>query len=79
MKEGEIMEEIQEELEKIYTIPIEVKWRDFRIYDVYFTIDKKQGSIAFIYDVQSTKDYNISNMCQKIDNEISKLFKKEDK
>ena len=34
-------EEIQDELEKIYTIPIEVKWRDFRIYDVYFTINKK--------------------------------------
>ncbi len=70
-------EEIQEELEKIYTIPIEVKWRDFRIYDVYFTIDKNVGSITFIYNVQSTKDYNISNICQKIDNEIVKIFKKE--
>ena len=72
-------EEIQDELEKIYTIPIEVKWRDFRIYDVYFTINKKVGSIAFIYDVQSTKEYNISNICQKIDNEIVKNFKKERK
>lgn len=69
-------EEIQEELEKIYTIPIEVKWRDFRIYDVYFTINKNVRSIGFIYDVQSTKDYNISNVCQKIDNEIVKMFKK---
>lgn len=70
-------EEIQEELEKIYTIPIEVKWRDFRIYDVYFTINKNVESIVFIYDTQSTKDYNISNIIQKIDNEIVKNFKKE--
>lgn len=70
-------EEIQDELEKIYTIPIEVKWRDFRIYDVYFTINKNVESIVFIYDVQSTKEYNISNICQKIDNEIVKNFKKE--
>lgn len=70
-------EEIQDELEKIYTIPIEVKWRDFRIYDVYFTINKNEESIAFIYDVQNTKEYNISNICQKIDNEIVKNFKKE--
>lgn len=70
-------EEIQDELEKIYTIPIEVKWRDFRIYDVYFTINKNVGSIAFIYDVQSTKEYNISNICEKIDKEIVKVFKKE--
>ena len=70
-------EEIQDELEKIYTIPIEVKWRDFRIYDVYFTINKNVRSISFIYDVQSTKDYNISNICQKIDNEIVKNFKKD--
>ena len=70
-------EEIQDELEKIYTIPIEVKWRNFRIYDAYFTINKNVESIAFIYDVQSTKEYNISNICQKIDNEIVKNFKKE--
>lgn len=72
------MKEIQDELEKIYTIPIEVKWRDFRIYDVYFTINRNVGSIAFIYDMQSTKDYNISNICQKIDNEIVKMYKKEE-
>ena len=69
-------EEIQDELEKIYTIPIEVKWRDFRIYDVYFTINKNVESIGFIYDAQSTKEYNISNICQKIDNEIVKNYKK---
>lgn len=71
-------EEIQDELEKIYTIPIEVKWRDFRIYDVYFTINRNVGSIAFIYDMQSTKDHNITNICQKIDNEIVKMYKKEE-
>lgn len=70
-------EEIQDELEKIYTIPIEVKWRDFRIYDVYFTVNKNIKSIAFIYNVQSTLESNISNVCQKIDNEIVKNFKKE--
>lgn len=70
-------EEIQDELEKIYTIPFEVKWRNFWIYDVYFTINKNVESIAFIYDIQSTKEYNISNICQKIDNEIVKNFKKE--
>lgn len=70
-------EEIQDELEKIYTISIEVKWRNSWIYDVYFTINKNVESIAFIYDMQSTKEYNISNICQKIDNEIVKNFKKE--
>lgn len=72
-------EEIQEELEKIYTIPFEVKWRDFRIYDVYFTINHKLTSIAFIYDTQATIESNINIIIMKIDNEIPKLFKKEGK
>ena len=31
-------EEIQEALENIYNIPIEVKWKDFRIYEIEIKI-----------------------------------------
>lgn len=72
-------EEIQEELEKIYNFQIEVKWRDFKIYDLYFTINHKLTSITFIYDTQVTKESNINNIIMKIDNEIPKQFKKEGK
>lgn len=70
-------DEIQEKLEENYTFKIEVKWRDFRIYDVYCEIDKEKCfEIPIIYDIRSTTDANISNIMIKIDNEIVKLFKK---
>lgn len=69
-------EEIQEALENIYNIPIKVKWRDFRIYDIEIKISNHLINISIVYDAQSTKDYNISNIVQKIDKEIPKIFKK---
>ena len=69
-------EEIQESLENIYNIPIEVKWRDFTIYDIEIKISIHLINISIIYDTRSTKDCNISNIVQKIDKEIPKIFKK---
>ena len=72
-------EEIQEALENIYNIPIKVKWKDFRIYEIEIKISNHLINISIVYDTQSTKDYNISNIVQKIDKEIPKIFKKEGK
>lgn len=68
-------EELEEELEKIYNIPITVKFEDFRIYNIIFLINKNRKEIKIIYDFHLTKDNNIKIISEKIDKEIVKIFK----
>ena len=71
-------DEIKDKLDEIYeNIKLEVKWRDFGIYDVFFEIQDKKLSVAIYYDNKSTLEGNITNLVNKIDNEIAKAFKKE--
>ena len=70
-------EEIQDRLEEIYSIPIEVKFKDFRQYDVYVKIDsERQFIIPFLYDGRATLEYNITLLRGRIDSEIVELFRK---
>lgn len=70
-------EELKEELEKIYNIPITVKFEDFRIYNIIFSINKNRKEIKIIYDFHLTIDNNIKIISEKIDKEIVKIFKGE--
>lgn len=70
-------DEIQEKLEEIYNFKIEVKFKDFRQYDVLCKIDnEKQFIIPFLYDARSTFEYNITLLRGRIEHEIIDLFKR---
>lgn len=70
-------DEIQDKLEEIYNFRIEVKFKDFRQYDVLCKIDnEKQFIIPFLYDARSTFEYNITLLKGRIEHEIIDLFKR---
>lgn len=70
-------DEIQGKLEEIYNFKIEVKFTDFRQYDVLCKIDnEKQFIIPFLYDARSTFEYNITILRGRIEHEIIDLFKR---
>lgn len=70
-------DEIQDKLEEIYNFRIDVKFKDFRQYDVLCKIDnEKQFIIPFLYDARSTFEYNITLLKGRIEHEIIDLFKR---
>lgn len=70
-------EEIQDKLEELYNFRIEVKFKDFRQYDVFIKIDnEKQFIIPFLYDARSTFEYNMTMLKGRIDSEIVDLYKR---
>lgn len=73
-------EEIEDRLQEIYTnIKIEVEFVDFRQYKIICKLPKTEEIFDFIYtyNVNFTKDYNISIICYMIDKKILQYFKKE--
>lgn len=71
-------QEILEELEKIYkNFNIKVEFIDFRKYKIILEIDTNRCEFVYTYNVNFTKDYNISIICYNIDKQIIKYFKKE--
>lgn len=70
-------DEIQDKLEEIYSFKIEVKFKDFRQYDVLCKIDsERQFIIPFLYDARSTFEYNITMIRGRIEHEIIDLYRK---
>ena len=68
-------DEIQDKLEEIYNFRIDVKFKDFRQYEVYARIDNEKAfAISILYDARATLEANIINIKQKINNEIVNLF-----
>lgn len=73
-------DEIQDKLEEIYNFRIDVKFKDFRQYEVYARIDNEKAfTISILYDARSTLDANISNIKNRIDAEIVELFRRKEK
>lgn len=71
-------EEIKEKLEEIYNFKIEVKFIDFRQYEILGIIEQgKEINIKILYDCRFTIEGNISVIVRKIDNEIIKLYRRE--
>lgn len=64
--------EIEEKLENIYkNLKIEVKFKDFRIYEINVTINNEDiNYFDYTYDVTLTLDANISIIRKIIDNKI---------
>lgn len=74
-------EEIEDELKKKYkNLYIEVNWIDFRQYKIICKLPKAVETFDFIYtyNVNFTKDYNISIICYNINKKILQYFKKEE-
>ena len=72
--------EILDELEKIYrNFKIDVEFIDFRKYKIILEIEEKICEFEYIWNVNFTKDYNISIICYNIDKQIIKYYKKEDR
>lgn len=70
-------DEIQEKLEEIYNFRIDVKFKDFRQYEVYARIDNEKAfCIPILYDVSLTLEANITNIRNKMDAEIVELFRR---
>lgn len=73
-------DEIQDKLEEIYNFRIDVKFKDFRQYEVYARIDNEKAfTISILYDVRATLEANITNIKNRIDEEIVKLFRRKEK
>ena len=71
-------QEILEELEKIYkNFKIEVEFVEFRKYKIILEIDTNRCEFVYTYNVNFTKDYNISIICYNIDKKIIEYYKRE--
>lgn len=74
-------EEIEDELKKKYkNLYIEVNWIDFRQYKIICKLHKTEETFDFIYtyNVNFTKDYNISIICYNINKKIIEYYKRGD-
>ena len=73
-------DEIQDKLEEIYNFRIDVKFKDFRQYEIYAQIDNEKAfTISILYDAKSTLEANITNIKNRIDAEIVELFRRKEK
>ena len=73
-------DEIQDKLEEIYNFRIDVKFKDFRQYEVYARIDNEKAfAIPILYDARATLEANITNIKNRIDAEIVELFRRKEK
>ena len=68
-------DEIQDKLEEIYNFRIDVKFKDFRQYEIYGRIDSEKAfCIPILYDARATLEANITNIRNRIDAEIVYLY-----
>lgn len=75
-----MVDEIQDKLEEIYNFRIDVKFKDFRQYEIFAQIDNEKAfAISILYDARSTLEANITNIKNRIDAEIVKLFRRKEK
>lgn len=68
--------EIKEALKKIYSFNIEVKWLDFRIYEIKGYIENKVFKVNVCQDVMKSFDENISDFQEIIDKQIAVIYYK---
>ena len=69
-------DEILEKIQRYYNFRIEVKFKDFRQYEIYGKIDlEREFCFMYLYDNRYTIEANISNLRNRIDSEIIELFR----
>ena len=72
--------EIEEKLQEKYNLQIEVKYVDFRKYQINVKMNTENKiEIIYVWDAHYTTDVNIDSICKIIDNFILKVFRKENK
>lgn len=72
-------DEIQDKLEEIYNFRIDVKFKDFRQYEIYAQIESdKTFCIPILYDARATLEANITQIRNRIDAEIVELFRRKE-
>ena len=72
-------DEIQDKLEELYNFRIDVKFKDFRQYEVYAQIDNEKAfTISILYDARATLEANITQIRNRIDAEIVDLYKRKE-
>ena len=70
-------DEIKDKLEEIYNFRIDVKFKDYRQYEVYARIDNEKAfCIPILYNARTTLEANITNIKDRIDAEIVELFRR---
>ena len=69
-------EEIEDKLKEIYKFDLEVKFIDFRQYEIKGKIENYNFSLPILYDSYSTMEVNINSIVNKIDNILPTIFKK---
>ena len=73
-------DEIQDKLEEVYNFRIDVKFKDFRQYEIFGKIDNEKAfCISILYDARATLESNITNIKNRIDAEIVELFRRKEK
>ena len=72
-------DEIQDKLEEIYNFGIDVKFKDFRQYEIYGRIDnEKTFCIPILYDARATLEANITEIRNRMDAEIVDLYRRKE-
>ena len=72
-------DEIQDKLEEIYNFRIDVKFKDFRQYEIYGRIDNEKAfAISILYDARATLEANIIQIRNRIDAEIVNLYRRKE-
>lgn len=72
-------DEIQDKLEQIYNFRVDVKFKDFRQYEIYVKIESdKAFCIPILYDARSTLEANITQIRNRIDAEIVDLYRRKE-
>ena len=72
-------DEIQDKLEELYNFRIDVKFKDFRQYEIYGRIDSEKAfTISILYDARATLEANIIQIRNRIDAEIVDLYKRKE-
>ena len=72
-------DEIQVKLEEVYNFGIDVKFKDFRQYEIYGQIDnEKVFCIPILYDARATLEANITEIRNRIDAEIVDLYRRKE-
>ena len=72
-------DEIQDKLEEVYNFRIDVKFKDFRQYEICGRIDnEKVFGIPILYDARATLEANITEIRNRIDAEIVDLYRRKE-
>lgn len=70
-------ETIQDKLDEIYEgVNLIVEKKTINKFFIIIEVNNKRTMISYLYDYDYTLDFNVEMIIKRIDNEISKLFRR---